>query len=322
MNRHPILIALDALDDEPSAEFSEAMRARLYAELVQASDSSDAPLVDERLTPTEVEVEVDEQGGRTNIRAFEPRSKRSGSALAAVAGIVLVAALAITVATRRSEPTASDTTDHEIADTALISLTDLGSLWGDSHAYDDFSTRDQALLAAGIPGCAPYVDSVFDGPLRQAATSQKHFHYRGASSSSSSILSDVVSVFPSKAAASKVMDKIAEPAFRSCFASYLEAEAPRLSSGDVLTSHIRDAPPLVEHGYRQIAFETVNLLRLSNGLVPLTSVNIFIQIDRSIVYINPVVDGHDSLDPTSALEIVMNAATNSLTRALSQVTRS
>jgi hypothetical protein len=322
MSRHPILIALDALDDEPSAEFSEAMRARLYAELVHPSASADASMVDEQPTATEVEVEIDNQGTQTKIRAFEPRSKRGG-VLAAVAGIVLVAALAVAVATRRLEPTTSDTNaDREIAEAALISATDLGSLWFDSHAYDDFSTRDQARVAASIPECAPYVDHVFDGPHRQAATSQKHFQYRGGSSSSSSILSNVVSVFPSNAAASRVMDKIAEPTFRSCFARYLEAEAPLLSSGDALTSHILDAPPLLQHGIRQIAFETVNLYHLAGGLVPLTSIDVFIQIDRAIVYINPVVDGHDSIDPRSSLEVVLRAATNSLTSAVGQATRS
>lgn len=320
MSRHPILIALDALDDEPSGEFSEAMRARLFAELVHPSESADAPVVDEPHTVAEVEVESDEQGAQVGVRAFEPRSKRTGSLLAAAAGIVLVAALAVAVETRRSEPATSDTQgDRHIADAALIALADLGSLWQDSHDHDGFSTRDEAGVAATMPGCSPYVDSVFDGPHREAATSQKYFLYRPGGGS---ILSDVVSVFPSKAAASQVMEKIAEPKFLACFAGYLEAAAPVLSSGDSLTSYVLDAPPLLQHGDRQIAFETVNVYHITGGPVPVTSVNVFIQIDRSIVYINPVADAHDSLDPKSSLEIVMKAATDTLTSALGQATRS
>ena len=319
MSRHPILIALDALDEEPSAEFSEAMRARLFAELVRPSDSSDAPRVDEQHTVAEVEVESNERGAQVGVRAFEPRSRRAGSLLAAAAGIVLVAALAVTVETRRSEPATSDTNaDRHIAEAAVIALPDLGSPWQDSHSHDGFSTRDQAGLAATVPGCSPYVDSVFDGPHREAATSQKYFLYPGGNS----VLSNVVSVFPSKAAASQVMDKIAEPKFRACLAGYLEAAAPRFSSGDSLTSHVLDAPPLLQHGDRQIAFETVNVFHIMGGPVPVISVNVFIQIDRAIVYINPVTDAHDSRDPKSPLEIVMKAATNSLASALGQATRS
>ncbi len=295
MSRNPILTALDALDDEPSAAFSEAMHARLFAELVHPSESAETPMVDDQPKAPEVRVLIDEIGTRTRIRAFEPRSKRAASALAAVAGIVLVAGLAVAVATRRSEPAASDTNaDREIAEAALITVADLGSRWENSHLHDGLSTRDEAGVAAGVSGCSPYVDFVFDGPDRKAATSQRDYDYRGRISL---VLSEVVSVFPSKAAASQVMNKVAEPTFRSCFAGYLEAAAPLLSPGDSLTSHILDAPPLLQHGDRQIAFESVNMYHLAGGLVPITSINIFIQIDRAIVYINPMVDAPDSLDP-------------------------
>jgi hypothetical protein len=112
------------------------------------------------------------------------------------------------------------------------------------------------------------------------------------------------------------MDKIAQPAFLDCFASYLEAATPLISPGGTSTSEVVDTPPLVEHGDRQIAFTTLNTYQTANGPVPSTSINVFIQIDRAIVYVNPVPDFHADSDPQSAVEIAMSRATDSLRAAL------
>ena len=78
MSRHPLVIALDQLDDRPSAEFSAAMFAQLFDELVHPGESSDVSIADSELVWTEVDL----RGPAGRAGAFEPRKKRKRILLA------------------------------------------------------------------------------------------------------------------------------------------------------------------------------------------------------------------------------------------------
>jgi hypothetical protein len=223
-----------------------------------------------------------------------------------------VAALSVVALTRRDAREPVDITrDPKIALAALIPVTNLGSGWEVSHDHDAFSPIVEARVAASVPSCKPYVDFAFDSPDNKAAVTQQLYQ-----SPTLAQLFNIVYVFPTEEAASRAMDKVAERGFLSCFTSYLEAAQPIFSPGTTSTSDIVDAPPLLQHGDRQVAFATSNVFQTSTGPVPLTSVNVFIQVGRAIVYVNPRPDFHDSVDPKGRLELVIRAATDSVTEAL------
>ena len=306
MSRLPHLVALLELDAEPSAEFTESMRARLLSELVDP-DTGEEPstIADAGVLGVDEHVLV-------SVRSAERQSRRVRVLLGAAAAIALISVLTVVVLTRRSGPAAIDTRhDAQIAERALMPVADLGTGWSITHELDKYTTRVAAGVAANVPSCAPYVNYVFDSPHRDAVASQVRLV-----TPRSFTLWDVVYVFPSKSAASLVMDKIAEPPFRDCFTRYLEAATPVISPGGTSTSEIVDTPPLNQHGERQIAFTTLNTYQTSGGPVPSTSINVFIQIDRAIVYVNPVPDFHADTDPQSSVEIAMSRATKSLRAAL------
>jgi hypothetical protein len=238
------------------------------------------------------------------------RRPRRAVLLGAAAALLLIAGLAW-MYVARSDETPSRKSDPAIAGAANIATDDLGSGWERTHVFSHFTTRDEAALAASIPACASYADLVLDAPQRHAATSEVRYQ-----SPKGAILWNNVSVFESRDAASAVMDKIAEPGFRICWEQYLAASMPKLAPGSTMTSESRDAPPLNQHGDRQIAFNSFNRLQTENGPVPTTWVNVFIQIDRVIVYVNPISDFHDSLDPKGPLDKAMTAATKAVESAL------
>jgi hypothetical protein len=308
MSRHPLLVALDGLDDAPSPEFSATMRARLFEELVQPGASVDSSEHDDvSSSPGDI--------GDSEVRVAPidaPSKRRTRTVLGAAAAILLVAALSVVVLNRRSEPPSIDTSrDPEIAQAALMRVADLGIGWEETHDHDDFTTAVEARVAAGVPSCGPYVDYAFDSPNSDASVSQRLYQ-----SPTLAQLWNIVYVFPTKEAASQVMDKVAEQGFLSCFTEYLVAAQPVLSPGTTSTSEAVAAPPLLQHGDRQVAFGTSNVYQTPSGPIPLTSVNIFIQVDRAVVYINPRPDFHDSLDPKGRLELAMTVATDSVRAAL------
>ena len=47
-----------------------------------------------------------------------------------------------------------------------------------------------------------------------------------------------------------------------------------------------------------------------------TVMNVFVQVGRGIVYIDPITDEHDSKDPASMIESAVSAATTNLAEAL------
>jgi hypothetical protein len=308
MSQHPLVIALDTLDEAPSAEFTQAMRARLYDELVGPRTSTDGFVVVDDLSSSETSVD----SSQVIVTPTGDGPSRTRTLLGIAAALVLVGALALVALTRRSEQAPIDTTrDPATARAALMPVVNLGNGWEVSHIADAFTPAVEATVAASVPSCKPYVDYAFDSPNNEAAVSQQLYQ-----SPTLAQLFNIVYVFPTANAASRAMDKISEPGFLSCFTNYLEAAQPVFSPGTTSTSDIVDAPPLLQHGDRQVAFATSNVFQTPTGPVPLTSVNVFIQVGRAVVYVNPRPDFHDSVDPKGRLEIVMRTATDSANAAL------
>jgi hypothetical protein len=72
-------------------------------------------------------------------------------------------------------------------------------------------------LAAQVPACAPYLDTVFEGPARPAESALRHFYLDSVPAQTR----QYVLVFPTDAAAGDFFDATASPIFRSdCLEPY------------------------------------------------------------------------------------------------------
>ena len=157
-----------------------------------------------------------------------------------------------------------------------------------------------------MSACDAYVDYAFDSPRRQAVTAG-----RILGSAPLFALTQWVYIFPTEAAATRAMDKIAEASFAPCLSQFMDALMPKL--GGLSTTTIIDPPPLAPHGDRQVVLG--QSIHFTDGGTH-TVMNTFVQVGRGIVYVNPTPDAHDSLDPASRLERVLTAATDNLRTAL------
>jgi hypothetical protein len=296
MNRHPVSVALDRLDEEASAEFRDSLRAQLLFEL-----AAPAAAVDD---PPEITVTL-----------FRSTGQRRSGLLRVAAAILAIAAAAVALVSRGPEPPGVDTSrDSAIANAALLTPDMVDQQWtGVTHTFDTFTSRRAADLAATVPECARYVDYAFDSPRRDAATAGGVLF-----SDARAYLFQWVYVFPTEEAASRVMDMISEPSFLACFNGFSEASYPVLVPGHTATMTTVAAPSIAPHGDRQVVFDTHS----TGELFPIFSdlsveyVNVFVQVGRGIVYVNPIRDFHNGLDAHGPVEIAVSAAVNALTDAL------
>ena len=301
MSAHPIRTAFEHSGDEPSPEFRDALRVRFLAELVSPTAATGTPDREETIVTVTEET---------------PRLSRSRTrvVLGIAALIVAIAGLTVVVITHRSQPAGIDTSrDPAIAKDAVISVDELGSGWGISSNYPGLTSRTIADIAATVPGCAPYFDYAFDSPRRQAVTAGTIFDSpRGFA------LTQWVYIFPTKDAASKAMNKIAENGFVPCMNSFIEAMVPKIEPPGITVKVTSvAAPPMLPHGDRQVVVGQFNTFQ-QNGvqLTSQTVMHVFVQVGRGIVYIDPSPDFHDSKDPKGPLEKAVAAATNDLKAAL------
>ena len=151
-----------------------------------------------------------------------PPASALNMALGIAASIAIVAALTVVLVNRRSEPNGVDTSqDPAIAKSALFRLTSSDRV-GTSPINSIAFVTSVADVAASVPDCAPYVDYAFDRPRRVAVTTGRIFTGPPLFN-----LTQWVYIFPTEAAATAAMDKIAEPAFVPCFERFMDALFPQ-----------------------------------------------------------------------------------------------
>ena len=291
MNQNTISDAFNSVDVTPPA----ALRERLRVEFLAA------------LTQDRVRAGIVTANNLTVIEVARPPRRRFKVALGVAAAISVVAALTAVVVNRESEPNAIETSrDPAIANSSLISPKQVGVSWQINHQYDSFTSRDVADVAATVPACTAYVDYAFDSPRRQAATAGRIF-----GSSPLFALTQWVYIFPTEEEATKAMNKIAEASFVSCLNQFMDALSPKLAGSPSHTTTV-ESPPLAAHGDRQVVLGQAIALPFGTYTV----MNVFVQVGRGIVYVNPTPDALDSRDPASRLEKVVAAATDKLRNAL------
>ena len=300
MSLHPIQMALESLDEPASQDFRTTLHTQLLTQLGQ--DVTPASSTATTFEPVELRP--------TNARPYH--ESRSRALLSIAAAIVVVAALTAVFINRTSDSTAVDTSrDPEIAAAALIDPNDLGPHWVIQPAYRAFTSRVAAEVAATVPACAPYVDYAFDSPGRNAVTAERKFL-----NPIQTTMYQWVYVFPTVNQATRVMDKVAQSSFLPCFTGFYEASVPIQDGNYDVGVTLADTTTVRAHGDRQVKFATA--LKFVgpgiDGSRTLTTMNIYIQVGRAVVYIDPIRDVKD--DPNGNMERAMNAAVAALTAAL------
>jgi hypothetical protein len=311
MSVHPIRNAVGQIEVPASPEFREALRGRFLAELMQPRPDADGlpNSAGQGLRLDEDTDQLDELPVTTVQATLRSNHPWRRTMLRIAASIVAIAGLTAVVINQRPSPASIDTTrDPSIAEDALISVDELGARWEVSNG--GLTSRAVAGVAAAVPECSPYLDFAFDTAARRAPTAGRIF------TSPSWTLTQWVYIFPSESAASRAMDKIAEPGFVPCFNTFLEKLIPLYSPGRVVTATTIAAPPMLAHGDRQVVLAQDNTYRTGTVAPTRTVMNVFVQVGRGIVYIDPVTDERDSRDPAGSIEQALTAAADDLAKAL------
>ena len=130
----------------------------------------------------------------------------------------------------------------------------------------------------------------------------------------SQVVSETLTVYTSKAAASRVMDSISSSGFQECFFATWDAASEIAFPGTASTTSFNIAPP-APHGDRQIDFAMET--RISIGSSSRLYHNVWIQVDRSIISLTVSPDGLGSDNPAGNLEKAISASLASLNEAMS-----
>ena len=245
------------------------------------------------------------------------RGQRRRVATAFAAGGVTIVLVVVGVAVLRdgtnpepSSPVATTTADNSgdsaVARAALISVDQLGPGW--SPEFPATSLATWRATTAAQPECAEYIAAV--QPLEATApgglASFKNLQNQ--------IVAESVTIYPSNDAASSVMDSMEAPGFKDCvFATWDAANASGFPGSDPTTTGFNIAPPAA-HGDRQISFGLET--RTGNDSRTRLYHDIWIQVGRSVIWINVSPDGLGSDNPAGLTDKSITAAIASLKAAL------
>jgi hypothetical protein len=119
---------------------------------------------------------------------------------------------------------------------------------------------------------------------------------------------EVVEVLPTAGAAAEVMDEIADPRFAACFVGRIDAA----TLGQKTTTSQFTLPPLLAHGDRQVSIGTVTNYQAGSR----SKFNVWVQVGRAIVQVNPSSDMYEVTDPDGDIEKFITAAVANVSAAL------
>jgi hypothetical protein len=296
MKPNSISTAFDHVDVDASPTFRDNLRAQFVAAMAHPEqDQTIGNRAEDGVTVAVIEAP-----------SVQPEQQRRQSIIVGIAAaIIVIAVLAAVVLTRPSNrASVGPSDDSAIAESALMTEQQLKG-WTVLDVAG--STSQMGDIAEGIPACAPYVDYAFDSKGRDAVTKERDF--RGAYARD---LVQLVYIFPTEAAATEAMNKIAEPGFVPCFNAFIDnltAVGGALKS-DTTTA---EAPTFASHGDRQVVLPQTLALRLGSTF---TVVSFLVQVGRGIVYVDPLLLWSDPLDSKGTVGKTVAAATDALAAAL------
>jgi hypothetical protein len=311
--------ALAAIEPEDYAAFEAVLKARLLDELRRRTTSHDATVGDPAST-----VEHRRDIALTEELTLEPlrlqeRVRRLHWPLLAAAAVTLAAGLATTVVVRHRNPTvatrpgsptgpsvtvsgpdaASIAKDQAIAKAAIFDPAQIGATWSEStRELQPPTTSDMGLAACNVFRGKPAVSPTYD-----ATTAQKLFSRTIGSSTF-----EIVRVMPTAALATEYMDSISDSAYPACYGGLIEASMAGQSKTTILY-----LPQLATQPGDRALLITTDTRDLNGSAVKF---NVWVQVGRIIVQMNPSPDLYEPDDPQSEIQRVMKLAVETAKAAL------
>jgi hypothetical protein len=321
MTANPLGAALAAIEPDDNAAFQAALRVRLLDELRRRTANHNATV--DGPAPTGG-VECRRDLALTEELTLEPlqrqaQVRRLHWPLVAAAAVTLAAGLATTMVVRHRKPTvvtapsaptatsvmasgpdaASVANDRAIGKAAIFNPAQLGATWAES----TLQLQPPTTSDMGVAACDPFRGKPALDPTYDTTTTQALFSRTGRKSTF-----DVVRVMPDAGIATQYMDSISDSAFPACYGGLIDA-----STGHQSKTTILYLPQLaVQPGDRALLIATDT--RYLNGSA--VNFNVWVQVGRVVVQVNPSPDLYEPDDPQSETQKVMSLAVETAKAAL------
>lgn len=313
MKQHPVRTAFELVQDPPSREFRETLRAQLLADLA-APIEADAAFPKDPQTPQPIqEIVVTQTNESSNTTS--PRRRALLSIAAAV--IVAVGVTAVVINSNNADntsvpatdptidsvpatdPTDAPRSDALIADAALLTEGDLGSPFSLASTSSRIAFTTELGLQAAVPECADQFAA--HGDLTEIITSTGSQFRSGQGQS----LGQTVLIFPTLEDATRVFDAYAAYGSACGVAFY--------GSASGVTAVAVDFAPPTQHGDQQtswgvtIPVEPPHLTHIA-----------WVQVGRAMVRITASneAEGATDADPFGMLDIALAALVDSIAAEL------
>ena len=282
MSHHPIREAMDRIDASPSAEFLTALRRDVLADFTGARHE----LMVLDVEPGEEQLVDVQESNR------QRRPRRARKFVLAAAALITVFAAAAVVTIRPRDPAETPTELHVVdpdealpmASRAVINPHDLGALWDTGALWPDAATYLRLVhdTQQAVPECAVMPDFGLVPPTDRSVTAQQNFY------SGDKWMFHQVMVFASADDASRAMDVIAGQVYPQCLFDLIDRIIPLGQRMNATTKSVAwQAPPVKTHGDRQVSFGQLVHYTVTSGNVDIYLVNVFVQVGRSIGWVDP-----------------------------------
>ena len=313
MSHNRVGDAIRLIDLAPSDEFRSDLRAKLLAEFaLEEAGSGGVTELAAAPPPEPVEVHVTLTSDKSPLGL---RRRAWKTMLAAVACLAVVAT-GVVIAHRDAEFSAPrplrDVDQHEagaLAARGLIAREVLGVRWsvGSQSSPDTARVKQAEATIAAMPGCALLIPAGLFPPTTKTATAYQFVD-------DGSFLGQRVFVYATAEDASPAMDVIDGDTFAACWFNLFDRirVSSLVGAGTTPPSEAWNAPAISPHGDRQVIIgQHITLVRF--GVTEeVYLVNAFVQVGRSIAWINPRLPASGDL---SGVEKAITAATTALKNA-------
>jgi hypothetical protein len=329
MSRNPVSAAIELVDIAPSNEFRTSLRAQLLADFSEPA----TPGTPATQSPNETAPKSDEYITlEPSPSRFGPSPRLYKTVLVAAACLAVFATGAV-IANRSGTPNATtelnDVDRQEalpLARHALITTDALGIQWTSGYSWDESELPTQATATiAALPECALLKSVGLVQPTTKSATA--HQFVPG----DTNFLFQQVFVFATTEDASRAMDVIDGDVFPTCWFNLFDRLTPLEPAGWTSTTeawHVTqlasplDPVQIAPHGDRQIIIGQHTTINRSSGPLERYFVNAFVQVGRTISWVNPrLLTSTELFDSSPSLRAVgvneaITAATNALKKAI------
>jgi hypothetical protein len=316
VNSNPVRSAVDLVDAEPSTEFLDALRARLLAGGTGAQAAARQPSASASETVEEYVVLA------PSLTRTGPNRRTYKVLLAAAACVAVVAA--ILVIKRSDDPQSQevlrDVDPREatpLGKAAMITADKIAPVGGSAgwKQVDDFTLADyveqNAAINAAMPACAQLGSVGLTQPTSKAVIVHQDF-----ADGPRPMFHDVW-VFATRADASRAMDVISGEVYPTCFFKLFDRlTALNRNITALSTSTSWQAPPIAQHGDRQVIIgQKINYTFLVGG-ASAEAINAYVQVGRAIALIDP--QYLSDVSPTSNVEHAITVSTDALRKVFGQ----